>query len=89
MPRQFSLQQFSHHGFLERLPPDGVTSFKSRGKGAEINIFAIVDATLNMYPEGEPLTWIFSSRHIHKVEPLTWIFSSRHVHKAEPLPMDI
>ena len=32
------LQQSS--GFLERLPPDGVTSFKSHGKGAEINIFA-------------------------------------------------
>ena len=24
------------YGFLERLPPDGVTSFKSRGEGAEI-----------------------------------------------------
>ena len=30
----------SHHGFLARLPPDGVTSFKSRWEGAEINIFA-------------------------------------------------
>ena len=28
-----------HHGFLARLPPDGVTSFKSRGEGAELDIF--------------------------------------------------
>ena len=36
MPRPFSLQQSSHHGFLERFPPD-ITSFKSRWEGAEIN----------------------------------------------------
>ena len=42
MPRPFSLQQSSHHGFLARLPPDGVTSFKSRGEVAEI--FTIVEA---------------------------------------------
>ena len=33
----------------------------------------------------EPLTWIFSLRHGHKVEPLNWIVSSSHDHKVEPL----
>ena len=45
MPRPFSLQQSSHHGFLERLPPVGVTSFKSRGEGAELEIYTIVEST--------------------------------------------
>ena len=39
-PVHFSLQQSSHHGFLERLPPDGGTLFKSHEEGAEINICA-------------------------------------------------